>query len=442
MNDTEREIARVLSAALLTDQRRRWQSGERPTVEEYLAAHPTLVADCDAVLDLINQEISLREQSGETACLGDYLRRFPRWCDDLRLQFEVHLAAQPATTPTTPLMDAPPGYELLGEIGRGPLGIVYRARDLRHDRTVAVKMLLPEHFPNRAAVKRFFTEARAVERLQHRHIGLVHQIGKSTAGPYVAMELIDGRSLESVLGSRTIDIADVIGTLVPVAEAVDYAHRRGVIHRNLKPANILLDPERGPVVVDFGTGMFKGAGSPSSDIHALGVILYTMLAGRPPFADPTAMRSAPPQVRQFRPDVPQRLEYLCLRCLEKTPRKRFATALALADALRALGDDGEASTVDMPDTPFLIDETTGQRHHIIARRLLLGRAADCDLRVRNPRISRHHCQIVVDGDEAELEDLGSSWGTLVNGQRVQRAALHDGDRIEMGGLSFLFRRPA
>jgi serine/threonine protein kinase len=481
MNDTEREIAQVLASALLADQRRRWQAGDRPLVEEYLAAHPTLAADADSVLDLIYQEIFLREQHGESATLDEYVKRFPQWQGDIQVQFEVHLAIQPDPD-EAPLAAAPPaGYELGDEIGRGAMGIVYRARDVRQDRVVAVKLLRPEHFHNRSAVKRFLAEARAVVRLQHRHIVAVHEVGESAVSPYLAMDLIDGPSLEAVLRSGPMPIVQAIATLLPVAGAVDYAHRRGVIHRDLKPSNILLDSERGPVVVDFGMAKVEREGTkslsswtqpgaivgtpafmppeqtgvenpeigPPSDVYSLGAILYMMLTGRPPYAEASALHTIrrvraaepPPPVHQFRPDVPERLEQICMRCLEKPLEKRFRTALALADALAAIQADDGSSTIDQPELPFLLDEGTGQRLHLTERRTLLGRAADCNICIKEPKISRHHCRLVVDVGEAEVEDLGSSWGTFVNGQRVQRASLSDGDRIELGGMSFLFRRP-
>ncbi len=481
MNDTEQDIARVLAAALLTDQRRRWQAGERPAVEDYLVKHPTLSADLDGVLDLIYQEIFLREECGEAAAVDEYLQRFPQWADDIRLQFEVHEAIVPEPAPDTASPAPPPGYELQGEIGRGAMGIVYRARDVTRERTVAIKLLRPEHFHIRSALKRFLAEARAVVRLAHPHIVAVHEIGESAASPFLVMDLIAGPSLATALSAGPMPIAEAIATLLPVAEAVDYAHRRGVIHRDLKPSNILLDPVRGPVVLDFGmakvqrdrgktslsswtqpgtvlgtpafmppeqTGVEQPEIGPPSDVYSLGAILYAMLTGRPPFVEATVLltirkvRSAlPVPVRRLRADVPEAMERVCQRCLEKQPAERYPSALMFADALRALQGGDDVSTVDMPSQPFLIDEATGQRIHFVGRRTLVGRATDCDVTVKDPRISRHHCRVVVDAQGAEVEDLGSSWGTFVNGERVHRARLKDGDRIEFGGKAFLFRRP-
>jgi serine/threonine protein kinase len=475
MTDSDRDLTKVL----LADQRRRWQAGERWTVEAYLAQNPALAGQADGVLDLIYQEVFLREQHGEPAGLEEYLGRFPQYALDLRLQFEVHEAIQNETTTAqtrTPQVADLPGYVLEAELGRGAMGIVYRARDLAHDRTVAVKMLLPEHFDRRSVLRRFLGEARAVTRLTHAHIVAVHEVGESSSGPYLVMELINGPSLEAVLQSGPIPMATAVATLVPVAEAVDYAHRRGVIHRDLKPSNILLEPKRGPVVLDFGmakvqrerggssisswtqpgtimgtpafmppeqTGIEGAVIGPASDVYSLGAILYVMLAGRPPFVEANAMRTIrkvrtapPPPMRSFRPDVPEPLERICLKCLAKEGAQRYPSAWALAEALRSVeqGGSGEqcAQTV-------LVNETTGRRHVLGAGSITIGRAVECDISIADPKLSRRHCRVVVAAQSVDVEDLGSSWGTRINDRRVERARLQDGDRLEIGGQVFTLR---
>jgi tRNA A-37 threonylcarbamoyl transferase component Bud32 len=483
MGDTDREIARVLATASLADQRRRWAAGDRRTVESYLQAHPTLAADPEAVLDLIYQEVVLREERGETADVDEYLRRFPQWSEALRVQFEVHGAIQqPNTADAAPHL---PHHDLDREIGRGAMGIVYRARDRRDGRTVAVKMLLPEHFDQRPALRRFLAETRAAARLEHPHIVPVHEVGESAAGPYLVMELIDGPSLAAVLECGPMAINDAVTVMIAVADAIEHAHRRGVIHRDLKPSNILLEPVRGPMVLDFGmakvqrqrpgeewTTTWAQAGAvmgtpafmppeqagldtvpvgPYSDVYSLGAILYALLTGRPPFVEETALRTiykvqspepAPP-VRSLRAEVPEALEQVCMRCLCKDQADRYRSASVLAEALHAVqsGDAAEQAGAFDPTAPaFLVAEATERRLSLAQGRTTVGRGEGCDIRVRSATISRRHCCITVQPDRAEIEDLGSSWGTRVNDLAVERAALADGDHLEIGGHSFVFRR--
>jgi eukaryotic-like serine/threonine-protein kinase len=477
---------RSTAAALLADQRQRWQQGERVLVEAYLAGHPQLRADPDGVLDLIYNEIFLREQRGETARLEEYVHRFPQWRNELALQFEVHQAIQS----DRPLPAAPPGpvdipgYDLLAEIGRGGMGVVYKARDRAHDRLVAVKMLLPEHFQRRPALKRFLAESRAVVALSHWNIVKVFQVGESAAGPFYVMELIDGPSLEEIIRRGTVPVPWAVQTLLAVAEAVEYAHGQGVIHRDLKPSNILVDAGRGPVVVDFGmakvrkvttdtgqstgtrsgtilgtpafmppeqTGTDLSATGPYSDVYALGAVLYALLTGRPPYDEGNTLDTImkvrspdpPPPIHRLRADVPAELAQMCMKCLEKPPERRYPTALALAEALRALQAPGPAVAAAGPEAaPCLVDLASGKRFALARGATLLGRAAECDLVVKAPEVSRRHCRIVLTGEGAELEDLGSLRGTKVNGKRATRCGLRDGDRLDIAGHAFRFHEPA
>jgi serine/threonine protein kinase len=465
------------TAALLADQRRRWQQGERVLVETYLAQFPDLRNNADGVLDLIYHEIFLREQGGEAAGLEEYLRRFPQWGSELRLQFEVHQAIQPAA----PAAEVP-GYELLGEIGRGGMGVVHKARDKSQGRLVAVKMLLPEHFLNRAAQKRFLAESRVVLALTHPHIVRLYQVGECAAGPFQVMELIEGLSLDAVLRRGPVAIAWAVATLLPVTEAIEYAHRQGVIHRDLKPSNILIDPRRGPVVMDFGmakilnkaaghltttragtilgtpafmppeqSGTDLSATGPFSDVYSLGAILYTLLTGRPPYDEGQALRTIlkvrsaepPPPPRRLRPEVPEPLEQVCLKCLDKQPARRYPTALALAEELRRFQGGASPSAAEPAGAPaaYLVDLVSGKHHPLTLEATVLGRASSCDVVVPAPEVSRRHCQILLTSGQAEVEDLGSLRGIAVNGRRVERCLLRDGDRLELAGCSFQFHGP-
>src|SRR5438128_1267015 len=184
-------------AQVLDDQRQRWRQGERPAVETYLRRYPALQSDADALLDLIYNEVFLREQAGDRPRLEEYRQRFPHLAAELQLQFEVHQAIESAdATPGPPTV---PGYSLLGEVGRGGMSIVYKAREEHGGRVVALKMLRAEHFADRAVRRRFVAEARALTRLAHPHLVTVYKVGECRAGPYLAMELIEGPSLEALL---------------------------------------------------------------------------------------------------------------------------------------------------------------------------------------------------------------------------------------------------
>ncbi len=451
-------------AVLLADQRARWEQGDRMPVEAYLAGNPRLRADTEGVLDLIYNEVFLREQHGETAHLEEYVRRFPQWRGPLELQFEVHQAIQaPAPAPAPVEI---PGYELVAEIGRGGMGIVYKAQDRSHGRLVAVEMLLPEHFQRRPALKLFLAESRAVVALAHSNIVKVYHVGESAAGPFYVMELIDGPSLDEVIRRGTVPVAWAVNTLLAVAEAVEYAHGQGVIHRDLKPSNILIDAGRGPVVVDFGmakvrkgstaTGLSTGTRSgtvlgtpafmppeqtgtdlsatgPYSDVYALGAVLYALLTGRPPYDEgnplDTIMKvrspDPPPPVRGLRPDVSAELAQVCMKCLEKPPERRYPTALALAEALRPFQPRQPAAAA----TACLIDLASGRHFPLVKATTVVGRLAECDLVVKAPEVSRRHCRIVLtrDGAERPAGDAVSFAGWRSAGGCGARVSVSGGD---------------
>ncbi len=236
-----------LPVALCLDQRRRWREGESIRVEAYLEQHPALRRDSDGLLDLVYNEIVLREEVGDRPCLEEYLGRFAGFEPQLRQLFEVHSAIEngqredgvspsPERDPSDDAT-APPGYEILGELGRGGMGVVYKARQVSFDREVALKMVLaPEHAGPRQA-SRFRSEAGAVARMQHPNIVQVHEVGEYRGRPYFAMELVDGGSLAGQIAGSP-QPADEAARLVEVlARAVQHAHSRGVVHRDLKPAN-------------------------------------------------------------------------------------------------------------------------------------------------------------------------------------------------------------
>jgi hypothetical protein len=304
-----------------------------------------------------------------------------------------HLGPRPADTPTSPTTQPvdPPmdtvryfgDYELLEEIARGGMGVVYKARQVSLSRLVAVKMILAGRFASDTDVKRFRAEAEAVANLDHPHILPVYEVGEHQGQHYFSMKLVTGGSLASRLAELRGDLRAALALLVPVARAVHFAHQHGVLHRDLKPGNVLLeDPfvERPggsltAYVTDFGLSLRVAGGSRltasgavvgtpsymspeqaraekaltvSADVYSLGAMLYELLTGRPPFYGASqvdtliqVLEQEPEPPRRLNPAVARDLEAVCLKCLRKEPAGRYASAGELADDLeRWLAGEG------------------------------------------------------------------------------------------------------
>jgi serine/threonine protein kinase/WD40 repeat protein len=294
----------------------------------------------------------------------------------------VPRAAVAPERPPPPAPDEPPpirlgAFEILGEIGRGGMAVVYKARQPQLDRIVALKRLRPREGET-TDFARFRREAETIARVPHPFIVQVFEVGEDDGSPFLVLEYIGGGSLADFLGKGApVDPRSAAAFLANVAKAVHHAHDHGVIHRDLKPSNILLAPSRDhsdhkpsldayePKVVDFGLArrtdddrgltqpdMLAGTPaylapeqlnpsledlSPASDVYSLGVILYEMLTGRPPLVGPTAMATLrlvetvePVPPRRLQPHLPRDLEAVCLKCLAKDPRRRYALAADLA----------------------------------------------------------------------------------------------------------------
>jgi tetratricopeptide (TPR) repeat protein len=382
-------------AVVRVDQAERFRLGQSVLVETYLNTFAPLRENREQAVDLIFAEYLLREEAGEHPAPGEYLRRFPQYANELKLQLELHQAIEtqhqppedwPAGTEPTCGRGEPdpgalsaqlptiPGYEILGVLGRGGMGVVYRAWQKGLNRLVAVKMIHAGAQASPAILARFHVEAVAVARLQHPNIVQVHDVGEHAGSPFLVLELIEGRSLaQRVAGTPQPArwAAELVETL---ARAISAAHQQGVVHRDLTPANILLTAQGVPKITDFGlakliigggdlrtqTGELLGTPSymapeqaaslhhaigVATDVYALGAILYELIAGRPPFKAGSPLETLrqvvsnePVALSRLVPSVPRDLETICLKCLRKEPAKRYADALDLAQDLRRYRD--------------------------------------------------------------------------------------------------------
>lgn len=259
-------------------------------------------------------------------------------------------------------------FQIEAEIGRGGMGVVYRAIDPSLGRPVAVKLLAPHLDADQTAQRRFQTEATAVARLKHPHIATVYEFGDHQGHPYIVFEWAEGRTLRSLIeADGRLPLARALKIFAQIAQALDYAHQRGVIHRDLKPANIMIGPGDEVTIIDFGLARMASAanvtvsttffGTPRysspeqiqgaeldgrSDLYSAAVMLYELLAGMPPFDDPSIpalihklLNVAPPLISEQRPDLPIAVERALARALAKQPAERFARLSDLAQALGA-----------------------------------------------------------------------------------------------------------
>src|ERR1700686_4302553 len=278
-------------------------------------------------------------------------------------------------------------YQLQEPIGRGGMATIYRGRDKRMERVVAIKVLRDIYSTDPKFVTRFQREAKAASALQHPNIVQVYDYGQTDGNYFIVMELIEGTDLRHYLRSRKGNVLDNERAIIiahDVALGLGAAHRRGIVHRDVKPQNVLVGRDGSIKLTDFGiasvykdinaerlttTGMTLGTVqyyapeqakgeivSRAADVYALGIVMYEMLTGRPPFdGDPPVavamqhIQDAPVPPSQYNPGIPQTLEEIILRCLEKVPEKRFRNGSQLARALGMLGDAEMGATA--PITP-------------------------------------------------------------------------------------------
>ena len=261
------------------------------------------------------------------------------------------------------------GYELLGEIARGGMGVVYKARQASLNRVVALKLILAGHLASDDDVRRFHHEAQAAAGLQHPRIVAIHEIGEHLGQHYFSMDYVEGTSLAAEVRDGPLEPGRAAALVRTLAEAVHYAHQQGILHRDLKPSNVLLDADGRPRITDFGlakrldagrghtltgtvvgtpsymspeqaSGGTRGPIGPLSDVYSLGAILYELLTGRPPFRAETVLDtimlvldSEAPLPRKLDPAIPRDLQTICLKAMAKRPARRYASAQELADDL-------------------------------------------------------------------------------------------------------------
>jgi serine/threonine protein kinase len=277
------------------------------------------------------------------------------------LEEDSQIGADTASLATCPLRFD--GYELLEEIGRGAMGVVFKARQVRLKRIVALKMLLPNMVRREGAIEQLVAEAEVAAQLDHPGIIPVHDAGRHNGQPFICMAFVDGESLEARLRRRPLEFDEAVRIVADLAEAIQHAHDRGIIHRDLKPANILLDRFGRPQIGDFGLAQRLDAeqkcsqviaGTPSymspeqalgqnsqvgpaSDVYSLGAVLYHCLTGRAPFEGKTSYailrqvcETEPASPRSIESSIPKSLSEIARRCLHKDSARRYASAAELA----------------------------------------------------------------------------------------------------------------
>jgi serine/threonine-protein kinase len=352
--------------ALLAEQRRDWIAGERIPATERLRQHPELADEPACAVELIYHEFSLRQELGESPDWQHQLRQYPEHAASLeRLRQAEQLVEQTLAAPEQLPADTFANYELLEEVGRGGMGVVFKARHRRLDRIVALKVLRSRGI--REERRRFDREAQAVARLRHPNIVQVYEVGETAGYAYVSLEFVDGQSLARRLRGTPLPAAQAAALVEILARAMHYAHEKGVIHRDLKPSNIMMRPADAtvePVIVDFGLARCIEHGSarlttsglsigtwqymtpeqlcgepdalgPGCDIYALGVIMYELLTGQLPFDAPgQVVRGSPAPPSSRRALVDPRLEAICLKSMAASSAARYASMRDLASALK------------------------------------------------------------------------------------------------------------
>jgi serine/threonine protein kinase len=376
-------------------------------------------------------------------------------------------------------------FHIEAEVGRGGMGIVYRCYDPEQQQAVALKILAAHLLSDTNALTRFRREADLIAQLHHPSIADFYEFGEEEQRPYIALEWIEGDTLKQILANQGhLPLSECLNMLAQLADALDYAHKHGVIHRDLKPANIVIDKNGQATIVDFGMALLESApsitstnlvvGTPlfmspeqilgkpldgRSDQYCLAVILYEILTGQPPFEPQTTavavynqqINVMPPLATTINPTLPASVAAALNRALAKDPDQRFGSMLEFSQAMHASEVDF-AATVASP--PARKRTRAGLRSNEPSEKaktwlldkevFVIGRYPPADLVILKDRISRQHAQIRYHDFSYYVTDLGSRNGTFVNGRPLDQtpARLSDGDEIVFGGAaSFRFFDP-
>ena len=292
-------------------------------------------------------------------------------CPACLLRTAIEHGAGKTLAPLLPRLRYFGDYELLEEIARGGMGVVYRARQVSLDRIVAVKMMRPGVLATAEEIGRFQAEARTAAGMQHPNIVAIHEVGEFETLHYFSMDFVEGPNLSELVRQGPLAPREAARYVQVLADAVHYAHGKGVLHRDLKPSNVLVDTAGRPRITDFGlarpiegsagltaSGALVGtpaymppeqaageaaALSPASDCYSLGAILYELLTGRPPFQGPGPVATARMVLEKMpaAPGIDHDLDAICMRCLEKDPARRYQSAADLAADLERYGRGGQ-----------------------------------------------------------------------------------------------------
>ena len=269
-------------------------------------------------------------------------------------------------------------YQIVKELGKGAMGIVYQAHDPEIGRSIAVKVLREDRITTEAFVQRFLKEARAIGRLSHPNIVTVHDIGQDQGTVYIAMEFLEGEPLDKVIERKKFGVEEIVDLGIQMGEALHYAHQRGIVHRDVKPSNIILQPTGRIKITDFGIAHIEDPAAPvqtqageilgtpaymspqqatsqpvdgRSDLFSLGVILYELATGRRPFVGKnlaaifhSVTHDHPSPPADTNPEVPLNLSQIIMKCLSKIPEERYATGEALAEDLKNCLQKGETGS--------------------------------------------------------------------------------------------------
>ena len=346
------------------------------------------------LLGRLADELAQRMESGGSLDEAALARQFGvEPLEVAQVRAAVELARGPlvsgavlGSAPELAAPNLPARYEVVGELGRGGMGVVYRARQVELEREVAVKVLRPGELLFGEAIARFRREAQSLARLRHPHIVRVYEVGEVDGLTWFSMDLCEGGSLEGQLQSGPLSPSHAVRLMKQVASAVAYTHSKSLVHRDLKPANVLLDEEGNALVADFGLAReLAGEGSltqsgallgtpdymapeqargereavgETTDVYALGVLLYECLVGKPPFSGlalidriHAVVHSDPPAPRKREPKVPRELELVCLKAMSKEPSRRYPTARAFLEELERF-EEGRSVLATPPSAAY------------------------------------------------------------------------------------------